>query len=92
LKHAGSAALDALADMLAEIRGHGRLVERRPGVFYLKGRAFLHFHEDASGLQADLRSGAEWERFRVETAAERRTFLAALRRIPLLRDRPVRSR
>ena len=84
MKHAGSAALEALADMLSEIRGHGRLVERRPGVFYLKGRAFLHFHEDPTGLHADLRSGGVWERRRVETAAERRTFLAALRRIPLL--------
>jgi hypothetical protein len=79
LKHAGSAALDALADMLAEIRGHGRLVERRPGVFYLKGRAFLHFHEDPTGLHADLRPGAAWERRRVETAAERRAFMSLLR-------------
>ena len=60
--------------MLAEIRKQGGLVERSPGVFYRKGRAFLHFHEDPSGLHADLRPGAEWERFRVETAAERRAF------------------
>ena len=78
MKHAGSAALGALGGLLAEIREHGGLVERSPGVFYRKGRAFLHFHEDPSGLHADIRPQNAWERFRVETKAERQTFLTRL--------------
>lgn len=78
MKHAGSAALDALGGLLAEIRKRGALVERSPGVFYRKGRAFLHFHEDPSGLHADIRPWDTWERFRVETKAERQTLLTRL--------------
>jgi hypothetical protein len=79
MKHAGGKALEALGGLLADIRRQESLVERSPGVFYRKGRAFLHFHEDPTGLHADLRPGAEWERRRVETAAERRAFMSLLR-------------
>ena len=78
MKHAGSEALSALGGLLDEIRSREGLVERRPGVFYCKGRAFLHFHEDPSGLHADMRSGAAWERVRVETRAERQALLSRL--------------
>ena len=78
MKHAGSEALSALGGLLDEIRSREGLVERRPGVFYRKGRAFLHFHEDSSGLHADMRVGAAWERVRVETRAERRALLSRL--------------
>jgi len=80
MKHAGPEALSALGGLLGEIRkrkGEG-VVERRPGVFYRKGRAFLHFHEDPSGLHADMRIGAAWERVRVETRAERQALLSRL--------------
>ena len=78
MKHAGPEALSAVEELLAEIRGYQGLVERRTGVFYLKGRAFLHFHEDPSGLHADMRPGAAWERLRVETRAERQALLSRL--------------
>jgi hypothetical protein len=80
MKHAGPAALDALADLIVSIRERSELKEPRPGVFYRKGKAFLHFHEDASGLFADLRVSEEWERFRVSEAEERATFLASVER------------
>jgi hypothetical protein len=79
MKHAGGKALQALGGLLADIRKQGGLVERSPGIFYRKGRAFLHFHEDPTGLHADLRPGGAWERRRVETAAERRAFMSLLR-------------
>ena len=78
MKHAGSEALSALGGLLDEIRSREGLVERRPGVFYCKGRAFLHFHEDPSGLHADMRLGAAWERVRVQTGAERQALLSRL--------------
>ena len=80
MKHAGPAALDALDDLIVAIRGRGRLKEPRPGIFYRKGKAWLHFHEDKAGLFADLRAGAEWERFRVSDPAERAKLLAMIDR------------
>ncbi len=79
MKHAGGKSLEALGGLLGDIRQQGGLIERSLGVFYLKGRAFLHFHEDPAGLHADIRPGADWERWRVETASERRAFLSHLR-------------
>jgi hypothetical protein len=76
MKHAPQAALDQLAPLLGAIRKHARLKERKPGVFYLKSAAFLHFHEDPAGLFADLQTGAGWVRLPVNTAAERKALLA----------------
>ncbi len=77
MKHAGAAALDQLEPLLAAIRLLPGLTEKGRGVFYRKGRAFLHFHEDAAGLFADVRlTGADFDRFRVETGDERSAFLA----------------
>ena len=44
-------------------------------------RGFLHFHEDPAGFFADLKTGDDFERFRVATAGERRAFVARLRRV-----------
>ena len=82
MKHAGAAALDQLGDLVAQVRARGGLREPRPGVFYRKGTAWLHFHEDEAGLFADLRAGAQWERFRVTDPAERAGLLAAIDRAP----------
>ncbi len=75
MKHAGTAALDQLEPLLAVIRTLPGLKEKGRGVFYRGGRAFLHFHEDPAGLFADVRlAGADFDRFRVETAEEREDF------------------
>lgn len=77
MKHAGAAALDQLEPLLAAIRLLPGLTEKGRGVFYRRGRAFLHFHEDAAGLFADVRlTGAEFERFRVEAEGEWSIFLS----------------
>jgi hypothetical protein len=81
MKHAGKEALERLEPLLEKLRRIEGLVEKRPGIFYRKSRALLHFHEDDSGLYADLRLGAEFERVRVETAKERSSLLAAVRAI-----------
>ncbi|MDP1631931.1 MAG: hypothetical protein Q8L66_10985 [Caulobacter sp.] len=76
MKHAGPAALDALEPLLTGLRALPGLKEARRGVFHHRSKAFLHFHEDPSGLHADLRRGEAFERFRVETDAERARLLA----------------
>ena len=67
MKHAGSAALDSLEPLLARLRAVGGLKEKGRGVFYLKSRAFLHFHEDPTGLYADIRApdGADFDRLKI---------------------------
>lgn len=81
MKHAGAAALDALEPLLTDVRTIGGLVEKSRGVFYRKGRAFLHFHEDPAGLFADLRgpSDADFERFDVTEDTGRAELIAAAR-------------
>jgi hypothetical protein len=78
MKHAGTAALGELSELIAQIRARGGLREPRPAVFYRKGKAWLHFHEDKAGLFADLRAGADWQRFRVSDPDERAGLLAAI--------------
>ena len=75
MRHASEQALDALEDVLEQIRKHKRLRERKRGAFYKGSVAFLHFHEDPAGLFADLRMGKEWARWPVGTKSERRQFL-----------------
>jgi hypothetical protein len=75
MKHATAASLDRLEEVLGALREFGALKEKARGVFYLRGKAALHFHEDPAGLFADIRAGAEWERFKVNTAAEQAKLL-----------------
>jgi hypothetical protein len=79
MKHAGPDALAELAELIASIRTRA-VKEPRPGVFYRKGKAWLHFHEDPAGLFADIRLGADWERYRVSTAKERAALLGLIDR------------
>jgi hypothetical protein len=71
VKHAGPNALDKLDDLLCQLREYPQLTERKRGTFYIRASAFLHFHEDPSGLFADLKVGREWERLPANTAAQR---------------------
>jgi len=80
MKHAAAGALEALGDLLVSLRARTGLVEKRPGIFYVKGRAFLHFHEDRAGLFADLRDGGDWQRFPVNDPDECASLLAAVDR------------
>jgi hypothetical protein len=68
VKHAGADVLDRLGELLAGLRARPALREARPGIFYVKGRAFLHFHEDRDGLFADLRPAGDWLRLPVNGA------------------------
>ena len=80
MKHAGAGAIEALGDLLVSLRTRTALVERRPGIFYVGGKAFLHFHEDPAGLFADLRLDGDWRRFPVNSPAECAQLLAAIDR------------
>jgi hypothetical protein len=81
MKHATPAALDRLESLLAQLRMLEGLAERSRGIFYRRGRAFLHFHEDPKGLFADVRaaSGTGFERIDVTGDDGRARLLAAAR-------------
>jgi hypothetical protein len=81
VRHATPDALDRLEPLLEELRKLPVLREKSRGTFYRGSKAFLHFHEDAAGLFADVKlTGPEFARRRVSSAAERRSLLAAVRR------------
>jgi hypothetical protein len=71
-------ALDELEPFLERLRAIPGLVERTHGVFYVRSRAFLHFHEDPSGMHADVRLGPEFTRVRAETAEEQDALVARI--------------
>ena len=79
MRHATSEALDELEPLLETLRSVPGLVEKGRGVFYRKSKAFLHFHEDSSGLHADVRFGEDFERVRAETDVERERLISRIR-------------
>jgi hypothetical protein len=82
VRHARAQALDQLEPFLERLRAVPGLVEKTRGVFYVRSRAFLHFHEDPSGMHADVRLGSNFSRVRVETAEERDALLERIRAAP----------
>jgi hypothetical protein len=84
MKHAGPVTLMTLETLLEQLRVLPGLVEKKPGIFYLKSKAYLHFHEDAAGIFADVRlAGDDFERFAVNTCHDQD---ALLERIQLARQ------
>jgi hypothetical protein len=81
MKHAGFSALDRLEPLLKQIRRHTGLKEKSRGVFYLRSKSFLHFHEDPLGLFADLRVGDDFVRYPVDSKTEQDLLLKRLAKL-----------
>lgn len=75
MKHADDTTLDAIEPVLLRLRRLDGILEKKRGVFYRRSQAFLHFHNDPTGIFADVRSGTGWLRYRVSTRAEQHEFL-----------------
>jgi hypothetical protein len=81
VRHITPARLGTIQDLLERLRAVDALVERSPGVFYMRSRAFLHFHEDGDDVYADVRLGGDgFDRHRVTTKREQQSLVAAVRR------------
>ena len=79
MKHAGANTLAALEPLLLRVREHAALVERTPGSFYRKSKAYLHFHGDPGGIYADIKlSGAAFTRVRATSAQEQEHLLSLI--------------
>jgi hypothetical protein len=82
VRHATPADLDRIGDLLVELRAVDGLVERSPGVFYRRSRAFLHFHADPAGMFADVRlDGEDFTRLAVTTRPEQANLLRQVRAV-----------
>jgi hypothetical protein len=79
VRHATDDDLDHVESVLVELRKLPQLRERRRGYFSRGSKAFLHFHEDAGDLYADVRLGSEFERMRVTSPEEQTGFLSRVR-------------
>lgn len=82
MKHAGLEDLARLDRLLVDLRALPGLNEKKPGIFYRKSRAFLHFHSDPKGLFADVRAqdGIDFDRFDVSDQATWPGFIAEVSR------------
>jgi hypothetical protein len=51
--------IESVLDLVRKLDG---ITETKPGIFYLKKQAFLHFHEDKSTeeIWADIKEGKIW--------------------------------
>jgi hypothetical protein len=84
MAHCPPELLDDLADVLADVRTWAHVIEKKPGVFYVRRQPFLHFHLLAGSRRcADVKVGTDWVRVdlpRPTSSARRRAFLCELRR------------
>jgi hypothetical protein len=87
-----TALLEDVAPVLNEVRGWMAVVEKRPGVLYVRRLPFLHFHLAADDRRrADIRGRAGWRTVdlpRPLSARGRRLFVRELRRRYSERLRP----
>lgn len=75
MKHAGPATLARVAPLLEALRARPVLRETRPGVFHLESRAFLHSHDDPSGIFADVRLADGFVRLPVTSRSQQSDLL-----------------
>ena len=81
MRHITPARLPDIDRLLGELRSVDGLQERTPGVFYVRSRAFLHFHEDGDDIYADVRlDGDDFDRRLVTTRREQQALVSTVRR------------
>ena len=77
MAHADAKALEALLPLLRQLREIKGLKEVKPGIFYLRGAAFLHFHDEQSSVSADLKKpgGSGFDRYPIATPPQQRKLV-----------------
>lgn len=60
MAHCPPEKLSDLSELLQQIRNLPGLKEKQTGIFYYKGKGFLHFHSKDHRRWADVRDGADW--------------------------------
>ena len=77
MAHADAKALEPLLPLLRQLREIKTVKEVKPGIFYLRGAAFLHFHDEQGALVADLKraSGSGFDRYPLDTPQAQRKLV-----------------
>lgn len=84
MRHVRESDLERLAAFLADLDAicakNPALKARKKGVYYMKSKAFLHFHEDAGELFADVKlDGIAFDRFNVSRRNDQHQLLRAIK-------------
>lgn len=80
MKHASIQILQSNTELLDQLRSIDAIQEKKLGVFYLKSRAFLHFHEDRGTLFADVRlDGLDFRRVAANTPDDQKRLVRKIR-------------
>lgn len=76
MRHARPATIASLDPLLERLRAIPRLKEVKPGIFYHRSRAFLHFHEHADEIYADVRlEGKDFDRLPCSSRGEQEALV-----------------
>ena len=77
MARADPSALQALLPLLRQLREIKGVQEKSAGTFYARRDAFVHFHDEAGVLYADLKrpGGTGFDRFALATPAEQRKLV-----------------
>ncbi len=82
MAHADPKALEPLQPLLRQLRDIKGLKEVKLGIFYCRGAAFLHFHDEQGTLVADLKKpgGSGFDRYPVSAPPAQRKLVDDARR------------
>ena len=82
MAHADETALQRVQPLLRQLREIKGLREMKPGIFYAKGSAFIHFHDEAGALIADLKKagGSGFDRYPVDAPPGQRKLVEDAKR------------
>jgi hypothetical protein len=77
MARAEAEALQKLLPVLRQLREIKGVQETKPGIFYARRDAFIHFHDEDGTLFADLKKagGAGFDRYPLDTPAQQRKLV-----------------
>ena len=81
MKHASEETLNQYASLLGKLDTITGLTKKKLGIYYVKSKAFLHFHEDKGQLFADVRlDPPEFNRIAATTHQEQEALIALIKK------------
>lgn len=77
MARAEAEALQKLLPVLRQLREIKGVQETKPGIFYARRDAFIHFHDEGGVLHADLKKpgGSGFDRYPLDTPAQQRKLV-----------------
>ena len=80
MKHATSETITRIKPLLNRIRDFSEFKEKKPGIYYYRSKAFLHFHEDDDQIFADIKlNPPDFTRLPVTTNEQQEELIRLIR-------------